>query len=444
MQPYSLIYNVTEGAMVPSNENVTGGTMPHDERMTIDERRKYLKRMERRYQQADREGQARLLDEMEAVTDLHRKSLIRLLHTPEGLARHPRRQQRGRTYGPSVEHAVWVVSEALDHICAERLTPALPAMAEHLTQFGELELTPALRIQLATISESTVARLLARFAPERPRLPRKAVSPPDGLRRAIPMKRLPWDEQEPGHFETDLVHHSGEFTVGDYVHSLQWVDVATGWSERAAVLGRSQRAMEGGFRHILGRLPFPIRELHPDNGSEFFNHHMLRFFGDTLKGVDLSRSRPYQKNDNRFVEQKNRTLIRAFFGQARFDTRAHQALLDQLYDRMWLYYNLFQPVLRLVEKEPIPDTAELRYRRKWSEAQTPFERLVAKKGLARKTRRRLEELRAQTNPRQLRGEIYRMRDQLFDLPLATRPEDSALLGGSEGNIVKVERRRRPR
>jgi IS30 family transposase len=128
------------------------------------------------------------------------------------------------------------------------------------------------------------------------------------------MRRIPWDTTEPGHFEVDLVQHGGPHPTGDYVYTLQMVDVATGWSERVAVLGRGQRRMEEGFRRILARLPFPIKELHPDNGPEFLNHHLVRFFGETLTGLQLSRSRPYQKNDNRFVEQTNATLVRAYFG----------------------------------------------------------------------------------------------------------------------------------
>ncbi len=127
------------------------------------------------------------------------------------------------------------------------------------------------------------------------------------------MKRIPWETSDPGHFEVDLVHHGGESTDGTYVHTLQMIDVATGWSERVAVLGKGQQAMEAGFRRILERLPFAVKELHPDNGTEFFNHHLVRFWGEAITGLTLSRSRPYQKNDNRFVEQKNATGVAPVF-----------------------------------------------------------------------------------------------------------------------------------
>ena len=150
------------------------------------------------------------------------------------------------------------------------------------------------------------------------------------------MRRIPLDEAQPGHFEIDLVHHCGVSASGEYVHTLQWIDVATGWSERVAILGRSYRVMEWAFRYILARLPFPILELHPDNGSEFLNQHLIRFFHEQVSGADLSRSRPYHKNDNRKVEQKNSTLVRALIGHDRLDTVEHTGLLNQFYDQMWL------------------------------------------------------------------------------------------------------------
>jgi hypothetical protein len=118
------------------------------------------------------------------------------------------------------------------------------------------------------------------------------------------MLRLPWDIVQPGHFEMNLVHHCGPTASGEYACTLQMVGVATGRSERRAVLGCSYLAMEDAFRCILARLPFPVLHVHPDNGSEFFNHHLLRFWGEIVQGVTLSRSRPFHKNDNPRVEQR--------------------------------------------------------------------------------------------------------------------------------------------
>jgi hypothetical protein len=391
------------------------GAMSTEDKMTIDERRKYLRQMKKRYLKANRKQRTQLLDEMEKVTELHRKSLIRLMNG--GLERQPRQKQRGATYGPEVDDALQVIAESSDYLCAERLTPNLGWMAEHLATHGELQTTPHLLQQLAHISVSTVKRRWQRIRQDQPRLPRRGWKRVKQLTRDIPMRRIPWDEPQPGHFETDLVHHCGPIAGGEYVHTLQMLDVTTGWSERVAVLGRSYRVMKDGFLRILNRLPFPILELHPDNGSEFFNHHLLRFFGEVLPNLQLSRSRPYHKNDNRLVEQKNSTLVRAFLGDDRLDTVAQTLALNQLYDKMWLYYNFFQPVMRLAAKTPLPPQGSCsRVKRRYDQARTPFHRLCATKTITPERRAQLEVLREQTNPRQLRRELYEMIDYIFSLP----------------------------
>ena len=393
--------------------------MSMEERMTIDVRYAYLRCMKARYEKANRTEKGALLTQMQETTHLHRKSLIRLMNSP--LTRKRRTRQRGRTYGPEVESALCIIAESFDHICAERLTPNLAWMAQQLADHGELYLTAILLHQLESISVSTVRRLLVRHHPILPRLPRKRPRPPNALTRHIPMRRIPWDTPTPGHFEVDLVHHSGPSASGHYVHSLQMVDVATGWSERRAVLGRSWLVMRDAFRHILAQLPFPIRELHPDNGNEFLNHHLVNFFSkEATHHITLSRSRPFHKNDNPFVEQKNSSLVRAYLGHERLDTVQQTRLLNQLYQKMGLYYNLFQPVMRVVEKGMVPDSGgqPARLIRRYDTARTPFQRLCETDAITDSARERLEALHSSINPRKLREEIYRLLDALSALPNA--------------------------
>ncbi len=389
--------------------------MSNDETMTIDERRKYLGLVKPRYRKAGRKEKGALLDEMMAVTGLERKTLIHLMNG--SLERRPRRRERGKTYGVAVDDALRVIYESLDGICADRLTPNLVWMATHLAQHGELDATPELLEQLGQISISTVERRLVHLRQDHLRLPRKKPRPRNPLLQSIPMLRLPWDIRKPGHFETDLVHHCGPTVSGEYICTLQMIDVATGWSERHAVLGRSYLVMEDAFLRILHRLPFPVLQLHPDNGSEFFNHHMIHFWGDVVPGVTLSRTRPYHKNDNPRVEQKNASLVRAFLGYDRLDSVAQTLALNALYDKMWRYYNLFQPVMHLVEKEVIQEKdLPSRVKRHYDDAATPFDRLCKTGIILPHHRQQLDALRDAINPRLLRQEIYDAIDAIFALP----------------------------
>ena len=388
--------------------------MPSDDKMSVDERRKYLKLVASRYAKARRKERSALLSEMAAVTGLHRKSLLRLLNGPT-LERTPKRPRfRRRCYGAVVADVVRVTWESLDYVCAERLTPVLLSTGQQLAQWEELVLTPEVEAALHTISRATVQRLLQRFQIDSPKLPRRKPQPANHLLREVPMERLSWATASPGSFEADLVHHCGMVAAGEYIHTLQLVDIATGWSERVAVLGRSQEAMVKGFRRVQSRLPFPITHLHPDNGSEFFNDHLIRYFGEEVTGLRLSRSRPYRKNDNRFVEQKNATLVRAYMGYDRLDGGGQCAALNALYDQLWVYYNLFQPVLHLVGKKVVDG----KLRRKWDQAQTPYQRLLASRILSPEQEARLAALYAATNPRQLRKVIYQALERLWQRPVS--------------------------
>jgi transposase InsO family protein len=405
--------------MVLSNDNVTEGIMSTREEMTIDERFKYLQIQRGRYLAASRRGRGQLLTEMEEVTGLHRKALIRLMGKP--VVRRVRQKQRQRAYSCEVEDALRVIAESLDYPCAERLTPGLPRIARHLARHSEMRLSPELLEQLERISVSTVRRILQRIGQDEMRLPRRGPERANQVVRQVPMRRIGWEEQEPGHFELDSVHHGGPQPTGEYVHTIQFIDVATGWSERIAVLGRSQLVVADAFTFFLARVPFPVLEVHSDNGSEFLNGHLLRFWNEKVTGIQLSRSRPYHKNDNRFVEQKNATLVRRYLGDVRLDTVAQTQALNRLYDEMWLFYNFFQPVMRLAHKEfaPLSDASgAVACKRRFDAAKTPFERLCETSALSDATRHALTERYAQINPRRLRQEIYTALDRLLGMPSA--------------------------
>lgn len=388
------------------------------EKMTADERFKYLRRMQERYYKANRQGKGRLLDELYAVTGLHRKHLIACMNSPS-LQRHKRNRERNRTYGPDVEQVVALVAHALDWIGADRLQPGLVATAQHLARFGHVTLSDELLSRLQDVSISTVRRILQRIgrpmnAPPQVRCGRR----PDSVVQAlVPVGVIPWDESEPGHFEADLVLHGAAGLEGPFVCSLQLVDVLTGWSERFAILGHEFDQMWQAIQTFKERCPIRVREIHTDNGSEFINRAFVSQFGPEALNAQLTRGRVGSKNDNRFVEQKNSSLIRAYLGNLYLYTATHRTLLDQLYEDMGLYYNLFQPVVRQTSRHvEAGNNGLIRIVRTQDRATTPLERLLrAKPPLARDVAEHLQTLQHDTDLLELKQRIHRQLDELVQL-----------------------------
>jgi hypothetical protein len=386
------------------------------EAMSIDERYQYLKRMQSRYRQADRQTKKELLDEMEAYTGVHRKSLIRRLKS--NLTRKPRSRERERSYGPEVDEAMLTIWEALDYVCPRRLQPSLVSTGELLAAHGELHWSPHLAEKLGAISVSTVRRHLP-SAPTTHRR-RKPKAPENRHQQKIPAYRIPRDIAEPGHFEMDLVHHSGAVTEGEYIYTLQLVDVATGWSCRRAILGRSYVVMRDALAYLLPRLPFPVHELHPDNGSEFLNDHVLHFLDHDYKQIFPSRSRPATPNDNRLVEQKNGSLVRHYLGDRRYDTVKQTRYLNTVYEDIERFHNFIQPVMKQIDKEwrPPNDTRKGYVKRTHDIPRPPVDRLCEIWGKDTPKAQALLTQRAQINPLQLRRAIYRALDHFFAYPNA--------------------------
>ena len=347
--------------------------MSEKEEMTIDERRKYLHKMWGRYRDASKQEKKHMLDDMEHVTGLHRKSIIRILNGR--LSRKKRTRERGPTYGTSVMYVVRKLSTALDYPCAERLQPNLVFVTKHMTSHGQIYVDEDTLRKLETISISTLKRILSSSNKSTEKISRKRFPKRkrNSLKDSFPMRKIPYDTPEPGHFEVDLVLHCDENHSGEFIHTIQMTDVATGWCEIQAVFGRSYRVMQDGFQCILGNLPIPVIEIHPDNGSEFFNQHLLRFWQEKVPDLHISRSRPYHKNDNRFVEENNSSLVRAYIGHGRLDTLRQLLIMREIYEDLACYHNFFQPVMKTVQKVQIDD---FRYRRIFDKARPPLDRLA--------------------------------------------------------------------
>jgi hypothetical protein len=262
-----------------------------------------------------------------------------------------RRVARARRYGPVFQKALLVDWEASGYVCSERLQPFLPELVRLLEQHRHLRIDDATRGLLFQASVSTVERALA---PKRKHLVGRRMAqtkPGTLLRRQIPALVGPWKAEDvPGYLEIDLVSPSGDYAAGTFLYTLSTVDLATGWTERIPVLGKGQTGIVAGLDRIREQLPFRLRGLHSDTGSEFINFHPFDYCKD--RGIEFTRSRPYHKNDYGHVEQKNWTLVRRLIGYERLDTPAQQAGLDAFYtEDLRPFANCFQPVMKLVGKE---------------------------------------------------------------------------------------------
>ncbi|HUZ90084.1 MAG TPA: hypothetical protein VMU49_09710 [Candidatus Acidoferrales bacterium] len=247
--------------------------------------------------------------------------------------------------------------EAAGYICSERLQPFLPDLIPLLKRHRQLDIDETTETLLVTASVSTVERNVAQL--RRGLVSRKMSQTKPGslLRKQIPVIVGHWKEiDKPGYLEVDLVSHSGEFAVEEWIWTLCATDLSTGWTERLPVMGRGRIAVVAALDRIYGQLPFPLLGIHPDNGSEFINYHLVKYCGGDAEGgrppIILSRSRPHHKNDNAHVEQKNWTLVRRLIGYQRLDILEQLAWLDALYTELLRpYNNCFQPVMKLIDKE---------------------------------------------------------------------------------------------
>jgi len=389
--------------------------MVTEDYMDIDERFAYLRRLKTSYDRASRSEKQVLLDVAAQQTGLHRKSLIRLLGK-RVIARRARTRQRRRQYSAQVDDAVRQIGRLLNWPCAECLTPALLPTAQHLAAQGRFTLTPELERELAEVSISTVARILKRVRQDEPRLTTKRGKPRrlKPLESQVPMQVIPWDVPTPGYFEMDAVLHIDEHTRGDAAMTIDMTDVNCNWTERIAVYGRSERVTCEAFAELLARCPIPIREVHIDNGSEFLNHHLVRFFGEKVVGATLTRSRPWHKNDNRYVEHNNGARVRAYVGDCVLERRDQVALLNALYADLWLYDNFFRPTQHQVSKEYWSDDQEKRHlRRRHDRACTPLDRLIRSGILPADEAQALPDLRASTDLEALRERIEQRIQQIY-------------------------------
>lgn len=368
-------------------------------------KQEYLGIMWQRYQRAGRAERAALLDEVTRICGYHRKYVIGLLNQRHPLRPRPRRVPRRRpTYSAEAISVLAWIWEQSGYLCATRLKAALPIWLPWVRQ-RRLVSPPVERHLLAISPRQIDRRLQARKRTLKRRL-YGTTRPGVLLKHLVPLKTDHWDVPQPGYLEIDLVSHSGASAAGDFLQTLDAVDIHTGWVERQAVMGKGQQGILQALRTIEQQLPFALRGLDSDNGSEFINSHLVAFC--QRRAIQFTRSRPYKKDDNAHVEQKNWTHVRKLVGWDRYDTPEAHAALTALYADLRLFQNLFQPSMKLQRKE----RRGSRLLRRYDVPQTPFARVRACPGVDPGKVAALQRLMTRTDPFALAQRIAQHLDRV--------------------------------
>jgi hypothetical protein len=401
--------------------------------MSQTSKRELLATVRARYTLGSRAAKRQILDELVATTGYHRKYAIWLLNHPPKRAPRKVRSAASR-YDGRVQSALETVWRAANGICSKRLVPALSAFVEALERHGELALDAETRQRLLSLSPATADRLLERArAGERPH-GLVTTKPGTLLKQAIPVRTFAqWDDAQPGFMEVDLVAHCGDSTRGEYLNTLNLVDVRLRWVECVPLLNRSQAAVTAGIERCRRRLPYPLLGLDSDNGAEFINHDLKRYCEQYQ--ITFTRCRPYKKNDQAHVEQKNWTVVRQTVGYDRYEGEPAYQALDALYRPLRLYLNFFQPVMVLVSKE----RAGARLRCHYDAAKTPYQRALDAPEVSAEVKQRLRQLYVTLNPLALLRQIRAAQEALWRLgchptqqaPKATVPSNDD--GGGPGS-----------
>ena len=362
-------------------------------------KREMIEIIQPRYLKANKAGKAQILDEFIANTGYHRKYAIRVLKhgpKPKGMKKPGRR----KVYQGEVVQALEQIWEIYGRICSKRLHPFLPEGIMVLERWHEVSLSAEIKQLLLSMSRSTIDRCLKKARFTQPQHGLSTTKPGSLLKQAIPIRTFtPWEDEHPGFLEIDLVAHCGSSTDGTYLNTLTATDLATGWTECLAVAQKTQLAVSQAIAQMRQDLPFALLGLDSDNGSEFINDTLYRYCLD--ERITFTRSRPYQKNDQAHVEQKNWSVVRHTIGYDRLEGPEELALLRSIYSDLRLYINFFQPVLKLVGKERIDGKTV----RTYDQAKTPYRRVMALVALPVEVKARLTALYVQLNPVALRTSI---------------------------------------
>lgn len=363
-----------------------------------------------RYQEATKGGKKVILDEFCATTGYHRKSAIRRL---QRVSRPAGAKARGRPavyQGGELMSRLLLLWEASGYVCGKYLAVVLPELLERLEQCEALLVDKDLRAKLSGMSGSTVERLLKPYRQRQLGQPHVSDRVASDLSHKIAVHTFAELRDLPvGHMEVDLVLHCGMTTSEFYLTTLVAVDTVSAWTECVPVWGKGKERVAGAVAKVQRQLPFPLLGIHSDNGGEFINDTLYQFAQQ--QHLTFTHSRPYKKNDQPRVEQRNGSLVRRLIGYGRYNTRAAYNQLQQVYTLACLHANFFRPMAKLLARERQGSKVIKRY----DAPLTPYQRLQATDRLTAPQRARLQAQYEQLNPLLLQRELAAAIDKLWKL-----------------------------
>jgi hypothetical protein len=378
--------------------------------MNMQSRNQYLIELRTEYLKTKlRKERSELLDEAEKRTTLNRKYLMDKLKPRSNLDNSvSQRKRRGQYYDNSVKPALIRMWEIFDNACGQRLETSIKDETDRLRRLGELVCSDIIAKKLKQMGSATIDRKL-KHTKEIELAKAKYKKKHPLLYQSIPVKVFAeQDREQLGNMQIDLVEHCGASAAGQFVNTLTTTDIFSGWTEQSAVMGKSQENTRVGIDSTRQRCPFAWKEIHSDGGMEFINDHLYRYTVGT--DIGFSRSRPYKKNDNCLVEQKNNTHVRRLVGYLRYDTPEEQNMLNDLYcNEQRLYKNFFQPQKKLILKERIGG----KIHRVYDRAKTPFQRLMKSTEIPENKKQELKNTYLSLNPAELKRNIDKKLDMLY-------------------------------
>lgn len=370
-------------------------------RMDMRSRKQYLKDVQKEYLRVNKSEKIKLLDEAEKRTGLNRKYLIRKLSPKTRWDKIPNKRRRSKEYSSSLIAPLVCLWDIFDEPCGQRLVSSIKDELDRLRDFGEIWVTDQEANQLKKMSAKTIDRLLnheksVRLIEEKYQRNKNPL-----LYQKIPTKLSDeFDRSITGQIQIDGVEHCGVSASGEYLVTVSHTDVASGWWEGLAVIGKGKTRTLEAIKDSRKRFPFNWVEIHPDNGTSFINYFLYDYA--TSEGLEFSRSRPFKKNDNCFVEQKNSRNVRRHVGNVRYDRQKELKILNNIYqNELRLYKNFFQPIMRLELKE----RNKGHIHRKYQEAKTPYQWLIDNPNISNEIKTKLKKQHKELNPAKLKRDI---------------------------------------